>query len=33
VVTTGTWCGLLDARKGDLVQVRFEEIGEAQVQL
>lgn len=33
VVTTGTWCGLLDARKGDLVQVRFEGVGEATAQL
>jgi 2-keto-4-pentenoate hydratase len=33
VVTTGTWCGLLEARAGDLVRVRFEGIGEAQVQL
>lgn len=33
VVTTGTWCGLLEARKGDLVQVRFEGIGEATLQL
>jgi 2-keto-4-pentenoate hydratase len=33
VVTTGTWCGLLEARQGDLVQVRFEGVGEASVQL
>ncbi|HEX2546518.1 MAG TPA: fumarylacetoacetate hydrolase family protein [Ramlibacter sp.] len=33
VVTTGTWCGLLEAKKGDLVKVVFEGIGEAQVQL
>jgi 2-keto-4-pentenoate hydratase len=33
VVTTGTWCGMLPARAGDLVQVRFPGIGEAQVQL
>lgn len=33
VVTTGTWCGLLDACKGDLVQVRFDGVGEAEVQL
>lgn len=33
IVTTGTWCGMLEARKGDLVQVVFEGIGEAQVQL
>jgi 2-keto-4-pentenoate hydratase len=32
-VTTGTWCGLLMAKKGDLVRVAFEGIGEAQVQL
>lgn len=33
IVTTGTWCGLLEARKGDRVRVLFEGIGEAQVQL
>lgn len=33
VVTTGTWCGLLEARKGDLVQARFDGVGEAAVQL
>lgn len=33
VVTTGTWCGMLPARAGDAVQVRFEGIGEAFVQL
>lgn len=33
VVTTGTWCGLLHAKKGDLVQVAFDGIGEASVQL
>jgi 2-keto-4-pentenoate hydratase len=33
VVTTGTWCGLLEARQGDLVQVRFDGIGEATLQL
>ncbi len=33
VVTTGTWCGLLEARRGDRVRVVFEGIGEAQVQL
>jgi 2-keto-4-pentenoate hydratase len=33
VVTTGTWCGMLEAQKGDLVRVEFEGIGEAQVQL
>ena len=33
VVTTGTWCGMLEAKKGDRVRVVFEGIGEAQVQL
>ena len=33
VVTTGTWCGLLEARKGDRVRAVFEGIGEAEVQL
>jgi 2-keto-4-pentenoate hydratase len=33
VVTTGTWCGLLHANAGDMVQVRFPGIGEARVQL
>lgn len=33
VVTTGTWCGLPLAQAGDAVQVRFEGIGEASVQL
>lgn len=33
VVTTGTWCGMLPAQPGALVRVRFEGIGEAQVQL
>lgn len=33
VVTTGTWCGMLSAQKGDRVQARFEGIGEASVQL
>jgi 2-keto-4-pentenoate hydratase len=33
VVTTGTWCGLLEARKGDKVRAVFEGIGEAEVQL
>ncbi|MBC5768538.1 fumarylacetoacetate hydrolase family protein [Ramlibacter albus] len=33
VVTTGTWCGMPLARPGDLVQVRFEGIGSASVQL
>lgn len=33
LVTTGTWCGLLAAAKGDLVQVAFDGIGQASVQL
>ena len=33
VVTTGTWCGMLEARRGDQVKVMFEGIGEAEVQL
>jgi 2-keto-4-pentenoate hydratase len=33
VVTTGTWCGLLEARKGDTVHAVFDGIGEAEVQL
>lgn len=33
VVTTGTWCGWLDARAGDEVQVKFPGIGHAAVQL
>jgi len=33
VVTTGTWCGLLAAQAGDLVQVQFDGIGMASVQL
>ncbi len=33
VVTTGTWCGLLDARPGDTVRVIFDGIGEACVTL
>lgn len=32
VVTTGTWCGLLQARAGDLVQVEFAGIGTALAQ-
>ena len=32
VVTTGTWCGVLQAEKGDLVQVAFDGIGNASVQ-
>lgn len=33
VVTTGTWCGALEARAGDVVRVRFEGLGESSVQL
>ena len=33
VVTTGTWCGLLEAKAGDKVRAVFEGIGEASVQL
>jgi 2-keto-4-pentenoate hydratase len=33
IVTTGTWCGLLEARQGDTVRAVFDGIGEAQVQL
>ena len=33
IVTTGTWCGMLDAKQGDKVRVVFEGIGEAEVQL
>ena len=33
IVTTGTWCGMLEAKKGDLVRTVFEGIGESQVQL
>jgi 2-keto-4-pentenoate hydratase len=33
VVTTGTWCGLLDARPGEAVRVVFDGIGEASVEL
>ncbi|MFO1326138.1 MAG: fumarylacetoacetate hydrolase family protein [Rubrivivax sp.] len=32
LVTTGTWCGLLDAQPGDAVEVRFDGIGGARVQ-
>lgn len=32
-VTTGTWCGVLEAQRGELVRVKFEGIGEAEVQL
>jgi 2-keto-4-pentenoate hydratase len=33
VVTTGTWCGMLEAAAGDLVLVEFPGIGQASVQL
>jgi len=33
VVTTGTWCGVLPARAGDEVVVRFEGIGQAVARL
>ncbi|HUG22693.1 fumarylacetoacetate hydrolase family protein [Piscinibacter sp.] len=33
VVTTGTWCGLLEAQAGDAVDVEFDGIGRASVQL
>jgi 2-keto-4-pentenoate hydratase len=33
VVTTGTWCGMLEAHKGDRVHAVFDGIGEAEVQL
>lgn len=33
VVTTGTWCGLLEANRGDLVEVEFPGIGLASVRL
>lgn len=33
IVTTGTWCGMLPAQRGDKVKVVFDGIGEAQVQL
>lgn len=33
IVTTGTWCGMLEAQRGDKVKVVFEGIGEAEVQL
>jgi 2-keto-4-pentenoate hydratase len=33
VVTTGTWCGLLEAKAGDKVRAVFEGIGEAEIQL
>jgi len=33
VVTTGTWCGMLEAQRGDLVRAVFDGIGEVQIQL
>lgn len=33
VVTTGTWCGMLPAQRGDRVRAVFEGIGEAQLRL
>ena len=33
VVTTGTWCGVLEAQAGDAVRVVFEGLGDARVQL
>lgn len=33
MVTTGTWCGMLEAKQGDLVRAVFEGIGSAEVQL
>lgn len=33
VVTTGTWCGMLEAHQGDKVRVEFEGVGSAEVQL
>jgi 2-keto-4-pentenoate hydratase len=33
VVTTGTWCGLLDAQRGDRVRATFPGIGAAELQL
>ena len=33
VVSTGTWCGLLEARRGDMVRVAFDGIGDAEVRL
>jgi 2-keto-4-pentenoate hydratase len=33
VVTTGSWCGLLEARAGDDVRVSFDDVGEARVAL
>src|SRR5690606_2431623 len=33
VVTTGTWCALLEARRGERVRAVFEGIGEAEARL
>lgn len=33
VVTTGSWCGLLQATKGEAIRVHFDGVGEAVVQL
>ena len=33
VLTTGTWCGMLQARAGDAVEVEFDGIGAASIQL
>lgn len=33
VITTGTWCGLLEAQAGDRVEVEFPSVGAASVQL
>lgn len=33
VVTTGTWCGALEAQAGDHVSVAFEGVGRAEIQL
>jgi 2-keto-4-pentenoate hydratase len=33
VVTTGTWCGVLQAAAGDLVIAEFPGIGRASIQL
>lgn len=33
IVTTGTWCGMLEAKAGDQVKAVFDGIGEAEVQL
>ena len=33
VVTTGSWVGMLPVRRGEQVDVRFDDIGEAHVRL